>query len=261
MRKERVKHISLPLPPIGVKVFTEEPDWLTAEMRYRGVSFCTAIDEATAGRPRWVAPDSIETCRWSIAGLGFREPEPDCAVEVEPRLPPGTAGLFAAPLSRFPKGLTPDVVLVRAPAETLRELAERAGWEQAAWEVVEEELIAKSALKVLKDNRQTWRSRLTRPVNRLLSGMGKIRGWKELTVFVFNNGRASAALDRVIKRSMASMSMCRNSVVIPYLSGRFNVSYFCSGGVTWGGNYPLYMTSGWPWPLWRKLASSVAWQQ
>jgi len=256
-----VKTVVLPLPPIGVKIFTNEPKWLTPQMHYRGISFCAAIGEATVGEPRWVAPDSIDTCHWSLAGLGFKEPVTAFVTDIEPRLPLGTAGLFIARLDRFPAGLTPDVVLVRAPAEILRRLAALCGWERAAWDQVEEKRIAKSALKVLKENRHTWRSQLTQPLNRVLGGLERIRGWKELTVFVFNSSRASAALERLLKRATASMSMCRNSVVIPFLTGRFNVSYFCTGGVTWGGNYPLYLTSGWPWPLWQELASKIAWEQ
>ena len=52
----------------------------------------------------------------------------------------------------------------------------------------------------------------------------------------------------VISRAMADMSVCRNSTVIPLLSGQVNVSFFCTGGITWGRNHPQYLTSGWPWP-------------
>jgi hypothetical protein len=43
------------------------------------------------------------------------------------------------------------------------------------------------------------------------------------------------------------MSVCRNSSVVPLLSGRVNVSFFCTGGITWGRNQADHLTSGWPW--------------
>jgi hypothetical protein len=39
----------------------------------------------------------------------------------------------------------------------------------------------------------------------------------------------------------------QNVTVIPLLSGRVNVSYFCSGGITWGRNDPHHVATGWPW--------------
>jgi len=49
-------------------------------------------------------------------------------------------------------------------------------------------------------------------------------------------------------RTLADMSVCRNSTVVPLLVGRVNVSFFCTGGITWGRNDPDHLTSGWPWP-------------
>jgi hypothetical protein len=51
------------------------------------------------------------------------------------------------------------------------------------------------------------------------------------------------------------MSVCRNSTVIPLLTGRVNVSFFCSGGITWGRNQPDHLTSGWPWAVYAALAA------
>ena len=41
---------------------------------------------------------------------------------------------------------------------------------------------------------------------------------------------------------------CRNATVVPLLTGRVNVSFFCTGGITWGRNRAEHLVSGWPWP-------------
>jgi hypothetical protein len=61
----------------------------------------------------------------------------------------------------------------------------------------------------------------------------------------------------VISRTLSDMSICRNSTAIPLLTGRANVSFFCSGGITWGRNSPDHLTSGWPWHLYRRLGDQA----
>jgi uncharacterized protein (DUF169 family) len=43
--------------------------------------------------------------------------------------------------------------------------------------------------------------------------------------------------------------MCRNSTVIPHLTGKANMSFFCTGAVAWGLNKPQHITCGIPFPL------------
>jgi hypothetical protein len=132
-------------------------------------------------------------------------------------------------------------------------MAEAVGWDNGAWEYVEEKRIAVSALRRLKEQDNAWRASFVRGFNRVLGAMGKAPGWKPLTIYVFKNRKASAAFEAFIKRTLASMSVCRNSLVIPHLTGKFNISFLCAGGVSWGDNYPFHLTSGWPWPLWQEL--------
>jgi uncharacterized protein (DUF169 family) len=60
-------------------------------------------------------------------------------------------------------------------------------------------------------------------------------------------------LERIIKNTMGDMSVCRNSTVIPYLENAANVSFFCTGGIAWGGNEPSHLTSGIPCELFDKI--------
>jgi len=246
--------IKLPLPPIGAKVFATAPAWAGEIEPRPQVSFCEAVSAAATHGEIWVAPNTLSTCHWSPIVLGFEKPQTAFQTSLEPTLPYPTAGVLLAPVDRFRAGVTPDVVIVRAGAETLREMAERVGWEHAAWEHVEEKRIAKSALRELHDAGGGWRTTFSRVFNRSLAALEKAPGWKPLTLFVFKNRRASGAFEEFIKRALASMSLCRNSLVIPCQTGKFNVSNFCAGGMTWGGNYPFHMTSGWPWALWKKQA-------
>jgi len=251
--------IHLPLPPIGAKIFATAPAWAAEVAPWRGVSFCEAVSAAATRGELWVGPNSLTTCHWAPIVLGFAEPQTAFQQSLEPTLPFITPGVLLAPVDRFRDGQTPDVVIVRAGAETLREMAARAGWDNAAWEHVEDKRIAKSALRELRDDGGDWRTTFSHLFNRTLAALEKAPGWKPLTLFVFQNRRASGAFEEFIKRALASMSLCRNSLVIPYQTGKFNVSNFCAGGMTWGGNYPFHMTSGWPWALWRKMSPDIAW--
>ncbi len=251
--------LHLPAPPIGAKIFFNPPAWKNDVATFHGVSFCAAITEAAGGEPQMVLPGSIDTCRWVPAVLGLSEPQSAFEKDIAPALPPGDKAVYLARLDRFRDGETPDVVIVRAAPEQMTRLAQIVGWDMAAWEYVEEDRIARSALKRLRENDGNWRTKFVKPFNRTLAAMEKAPGWGRATRAVFKSRMVSAALEAFISRTVASMSMCRNSLVIPHLSGRFNISYFCSGGITWGGNSPLHMTSGWPWPLWRRLERELTW--
>ena len=86
-------------------------------------------------------------------------------------------------------------------------------------------------------------------VNRALAGLARFRPWQALTHRLFRSGLVTAGFDALISRTLADMSICRNSTVVPLLTGRVNLSFFCTGGVTWGRNDPQQLTSGWPWDV------------
>lgn len=251
--------IHLPVTPVGAQIFRDVPAWVAALPIHRGISFCEAVARAARGEAVVVGPGSIDTCRWAPAGLGLAAPESNFEGDITPSLPLGTAAIVLAPVDRFPPEGTPDVVIVKAPAETIVALAGLVGWDEAAWEHVEPERIAKSALRRLREGGDTWRTRVLKPVNRGFAALEKVPGWKSATVLAFKSRKVSAAFEALISRTLASMSVCRNSLVIPYSTGRFNASFFCSGGITWGDNYPFHLTSGWPWEQWRRVRGELSW--
>jgi len=254
-----MKTAKLTVPPVGVKIYREIPAWIAKQSTSRGVSFCEIIAAATAGSECWVDSSSITTCRWSPVVLGLKESAGDFEQNLSPRLPGGTAGIYLARLDDFHTNITPDVVVLRTTFDILRGLLITLGWEHAAWEVVETKRIGKSALRHLKEEQNDWRTHLLKAVNRSLTAMDQVPGWSTLTAAVFKSRRITKAFDQIIKRSMADMSICRNSVVTPFITQKVNVSYFCTGAIAWGKNQPLNMAAGWPWPLWRQIRSNLSW--
>jgi len=254
-----MEKLSLKPPPIGITIFRRAPSWLKDVPLFRGLSYCQAVAETDDGGELRVEPSSITTCHWVPAVLGLKEAELDFEKELTPRLESGTVALYLARLDRYRPGLEPDVVVLRADPDVLKQLIEHVGWDHAAWDYVEDKRVSRSALRHLREPESGWRSRLLKPVNRSLAGMRRVPGWTEATALAFRSMTVTKAFDQIIKRAMADMSICRNSTVIPYQSGKVNVSYFCTGGIAWGGNDPFHLTSGWPWPLWRQIADRVEW--
>lgn len=251
--------IKLPLPPVGVKIITEKTAMIDDVPTFRGISYCLAVTEVTNQGECWVDAQSIDTCGWAPFVLGFATPSTEFEKSLLPRLPKSIAGLYLANLDSVRKGIDPDVVLVRTTRENLHLMLDKIGWENAAWEYAEEKRLSVSSLSILREQKESWRSRLLQPVNRSLAAMNSVPGWKQLTSVVFKSRYATQAFDSLIKRTMADMSMCRNSTVIPYLTGKVNTSFFCTGGISWGGNDPQHMTSGWPWEMWGKIKDDLSW--
>jgi uncharacterized protein (DUF169 family) len=247
--------VKLEIQPVGVKFIPSDEDVWVAAPLYEGISYCDAVLRATDGEELQIHPDSITTCKWSPVVLGLKNPESGFEKRQEPRLE-GTRGVFLAPLSLFEtRGLEPDVVIIRDDPKTLRYLAREAGERRSAREYAEE--LDKSALQYLLENRADWKVRLTMAVNRILAFMQRFGWWKSLIEFMFRSELVSDLFDRVISRTMADMSICRNSTVIPYKTGMANISFFCSGGIAWGMNRSEHMTSGWPWQVFKELRDRV----
>ncbi len=236
---------SLRLPsPVGVRRLGKgwERDGVPV---YEGVSYCDAVRRAGEGETLRVLPGSIQVCRWSPVVLGLKGPEGHFEEGLSPRLGYPTAGLLVAPLEDFPG--EPEVVIVRASPEVLLEMVERAGRDRV-WEGHGGRL-DRSALPALLDERRVRSPRLIEGVNRLLAPLARLRPWQLLTRRLFRSGLVTASFDALISRTLADMSICRNSTVVPLLTGRVNISFFCTGGITWGRNQPGYLTSGWPWDV------------
>jgi hypothetical protein len=217
---------------------------------YQGVAYCNAVSRAGAGEVLRVLPGSIETCRWAPVVLGLKQPRGRFEQRLAPRLPFPTTGLLLAPVERF-RTLAfgePEVVIVRAAPEVLGRMTEQAG-KAGLWDGHGDRL-DRSALPLVADGRvilAPLRRGLIGAVNRALAPLARLGPFQALTRWLFRSGWVTAGFDALISHTLADMSVCRNSTVVSLLTGRANLSFFCTGGITWGRNDPGYLTSGWPW--------------
>ena len=251
--------------PVGVRVLAsaQEADGIPV---YRGVSYCDAVREAGEGAILRVMPGSIEVCGWAPVVLGLQEPDSRFEAGLEPRLAYPVAGLLLARLDRFPG--EPDVVVVRARPEVLQDMVEHlldgrapgphgAEWRAQLWDGHGGHL-DRSAIPTLAAQRSPARQALIGGVNRALAGLASSRRWQALTRWLFRSHLVTAGFDALISRTLADMSVCRNSTAIPLLTGQANLSFFCTGGITWGRNDPAHLTSGWPWPSYLQATRPAA---
>jgi uncharacterized protein (DUF169 family) len=231
--------------PVGVRVLTEAADALP----YQGVSYCDAVRRAGEGETLRILPGSIQVCRWAPVVLGLKEPKDRFERGLAPRLAFPQTALLLAPLDRFPG--EPDVVIVRTGHETLQAMLTTLGHEWL-W-AGHKGRLDRSALPLFFDGEVTTQQRLVGAVNGVLASLAPFGLWQILTHRLFRSRIVTAGFEALISRTLADMSVCRNSTVIPLLAKRVNVSFFCTGGITWGRNRPGHLTSGWPWPLFQNL--------
>jgi len=220
---------------------------------FAGVSYCQAVRQAGEGQALRVLPGSIDVCQWSPVVLGLKPPEGAFEKHLTPRLEHPVPGLLLAPLDRFPGA--PDVVLLRTTRQVLDSLVRIVGrdrlWQghggRVEWSVA----------SLFSGGRFTFRYRAVQQTNAVLAFLARSRRWQAVTHRLFRSRLTTAAYDAIISRTLADMSMCRNSTVIPLKTGQVNVSFFCSGGITWGLNHPDHLTSGWPWAVFQGLRGAV----
>jgi hypothetical protein len=136
------------------------------------------------------------------------------------------------------------LAILRATPEVLGELAHAAGIDHV-WRDQQGGL-AKSAFSLFTDGGDSGRHLLVTAVNRPLAALARSSRWQQLTRRLFRSKSVTKSFEAIISRTMADMSICRNSTVIPLRTGQANVSHFCTGGITWGRNRPDHLTSGWP---------------
>ena len=228
--------------PVGVSVFRSAAAHSDVPV-YHGVSYCDAVRRAGEGECLRVLPGSIEVCGWAPVVLGLKAPANRFEQGLAPRLHYPVAGLLVAPLDCFPG--EPEVVVMRTRPEVLRQRVQALGPE-ALW-AGHEGRLDRSANPALTGEQPTWRQGLVGTVNRALAALARYRRWQAFTRWLFRSPVVTVGFDALISRALADMSICRNSTVIPLLTGRVNASFFCTGGVTWGRNDPGHLTSGWPW--------------
>ncbi|MBU1671202.1 MAG: DUF169 domain-containing protein [Actinobacteria bacterium] len=242
------------LPAVGVK-FLESIEGFEDLEPYDGVSYCDAVRLATSGYEQLIVPGSIDTCRWSPVVLGLKGTETAFEQGLEPRLEGPVAGVYLAPLSGFRAGLEPDVVIIRGRPEQLRRITATlpSGSLQARYRG----RIGWTALGV-GDATLSARVLLTHTANRLLAVLKRWKRFDDLTRTLFRSERVTGTFERMLRNTMADMSVCRNSSILPHLEDAANISYFCTGGVTWGGNSPAHMTCGMPYRLYREIEGRLS---
>ncbi len=247
--------VNLKLQPVGVKIYKQGDDEPSGIPVYEGMSYCDAVRRVTDGEELLIRLESINACKGSPVVLGLKSPESSFEKRQEPRLE-GMRAVFLAPLSSFEaRGMEPDTVIMRDEPKILRYLASVVGKNRCAHEYAGE--LDKSALQSLWDNSSDWKVKLTLGVNRILALLQKQEWFRKLIAFIFRSEVVSDLFDRIISRTMADMSICRNSTVIPTKTGMVNISFFCSGGIAWGMNRHDHMTSGWPYPVFKELREKV----
>lgn len=242
-------------PLIGVKILADSLDGYEEVEVYQGVSYCDAVRRATTGDELLVVPGSIEVCRWVRPVLGLKKPEDSFEQSLQPRLDAPVAGVYVAPLSFFDGTREPDVVIIRGRPERLHELVSALGDDALITRYRGQ--IGRTALGVGEAGRLSTKARLAVASDRLFAWLSRFKPFDDLTRWMFKSRLVTRLFERMIKNTVADMSLCRNSTVIPYLEGGVNLSFFCAGGVTWGGNAPEEMTSGFPYHLFQEISDQL----
>jgi len=242
-------------PPVGVGLLGSAQEHGEVPV-FAGVSYCQAVRQAGEGQALRVLPGSIEVCQWAPIVLGLRPPEGHFEQHLAPRLEYPTPGLLLAPLDQFAAWQgEPEVVLLRTTRQALDSLIRMVGRDQV-WQGHGGRL-EWSATPLFSGGRFTFHYRAVQHTNEALAFLARSRRWQAVTHWLFRSRLITASYDALISRTLADMSICRNSTVIPWQTGQVNVSFFCTGGITWGLNNPDHMTSGWPWTVFQRLRGSV----
>jgi hypothetical protein len=239
-------------PPVGAGLLRSPQEHGEVPV-FAGVSYCQAVRQAGEGQALRVLPGSIQVCQWAPIVLGLRPPASHFEQQLSPTFEYPVAGLLLAPLDRFPG--EPEIVLLRATHQSLDAQIRMVGRDRL-WQGHGDRL-ASSAVPLFSGGRYTLRYRAVQSTNEVLALLARSGRWQAITHWLFRSRRITAGYDALISRTLADMSMCRNSTVIPWRTGQVNVSFFCSGGITWGLNNPDHLTSGWPWAVFQELCGAA----
>jgi len=247
------KRFILDIEPVCVKIFRKDEDLegSLGTKNFKGVSYCEAVRRASEGEKLIVGNSSIEVCKWSPFVLGLKEPSDAFSLSIRPRFEYPVRALMLAPLSSC--DFTPDAIIVRAPIETIFAISKDLG--EGSLQSRYRNDIGRTAIGLEgKSKAKVFAARL---VNRALCFLRKVPGFTRFTHILFKSSWITSTFEKVTKNAFADMSVCRNSTVIPVLENAGNISLFCTGGITWGGNRPEYRTSGFPGRFFEALKDMV----
>ena len=258
MADEDQKTMKPARPTVAVKIIKTKdqgPENFGPISEFSGISYCEALSKASQGNELLIRPGSIQVCRWSPPVLGLKEPESDFEKEREPRLQNLTGAILMARIDRWQDEWgEPDVVILRADLPNMEMLVEMAGPDS----VFDGSGVDRTMVPELSGRpADPMKARIARASNSVLSALNSVPLWHRFTVWAFKREWTSRMLNWVLDRSMANMSVCRNSTVIPLLTGRLNVSHFCTGGISWGKNPATLMTAGMPYSLYLKIKDRI----
>ena len=244
--------VKISLPPVGIKILSQSLEGYEHINTYHGVSYCNAIFHATFGMEFIVTAESFKTCQWVPIVLGFKKAGNDFERSIHEHLAPLTSGIYIAPLHMFRSDIKPDVVIIRTNSQNIGKIIKFSGWKNFI--DFKDKNLDLTALETFVSGAPNGISGwLVRNVNGLLDWLNRFRWWQSFTAKIFKSTFITKIFDKFITRYMANMSMCRNSTVIPYQTGKANASYFCTGGIAWGKNIAGNMTSGYPYNIFLKI--------
>ncbi|MHA1732931.1 MAG: hypothetical protein ACTSU5_13375 [Promethearchaeota archaeon] len=187
--------------------------------------------------------------------LGLEPPGDYFGVTLRPRMGFPVEGVLLAPLDAFGDE-HPDVVIVRTTLANFGRIFGALGPSKFQEEYAGD--FEASALRFFRGEVGATQAWAIRVLNRGLNWLNAFPAWFKLTRFLFRSTSLSFLLDKLLKRlGLADMSICRNSTVIPFLTGKANISAFCVGGIAWGKNRPEHFTSGFPWDIYAGISREL----
>lgn len=228
--------------------------------RYQGPSFCAAIHELDLqNKPFILTSDSIRVCKWSPIVLGFKFPQNLFERSLDPCLKYPIQRILIGPLSFFQENrLNPVIVLIRGTPLVHQQILKTLGIHH--YLSITSSLLHLSAVQFFKGRISILKITFLQLLNTCVSFIQKYPILEQVTYQLFQSTIVSFIVDFFLIRMASDMSMCRNSTVVPYTTGKGNISFFCIGGITWGKNNPREMTSGYPYELFEKVANNYMFQ-
>lgn len=247
-----MEEILLDLPVIGIKQLKDSVKGFEGVERYKGPTWCDVIRLATYGQALVVEPGAIGVCSVAEVVLGLKDAEKDVDFILEPRMMEHVSGYYINHISRFPDGVEPDTVIIRGRPSQVNAIGDMSGKLQKNYRGY----IGASAIDLTGIQRLNVIPVLVS--NWMIGYIKRLKGFDHLMKVLMNIGPLMFIGEKLIEKALGDMSMCRNSTIMPLLEDAGNISYFCAGGASWGGNSPWNMTSGYPYHVYKEFAGKIS---
>ncbi len=270
--------IQLNVTPIGIKFLQEEemPVDFSIVKNPQDISYCSLIrlvrDEEEYSKGIIVTKDSIKICKWSRVILGFKKPVKKFEKNIPIILEEPVAGIFLFnintpkeehPLAQFIGN--PDIIQMIDTQEIMTSIIDFLGIESFTDEYIDQ--LQTSALAIFAKGKIDGgldAKKLEKKVKRIRRFN---RIWDSkliLNKVVFNSLTWSMKSNTVcnafapfLEKNTALYAVCMNTVVIPYLKQKGNVSFIDTGGIAWMETSHKYMVMGLPNDIYKKIAAHL----